>query len=219
MAGEINEQRGRSFYDRHYKTGGWDYSFWREYRWHRRELVKRFGLRRGMSMLEVACGNGFHTNLFHWMGFDCVGIDRSEAGIGWARDHYPRRTFHCCDLRDMPFSPGSFDVVVARGCSHYHYDLMSDISLETSESIMENVKPGGVFIMTIATDLSGRREPDQIWHNTLEGYRQHFRSFGMQWSVDWVDGMAICGLFNLPESRPKAETNASTRERVLEPAV
>ena len=202
MAGEIDAKRGDNHYNNFYRTGGWKYSLWKEYRWHRRHFVKRFGLKRGTRVLEVACGNGFHTHLLNRMGFECVGVDRSEAGIAWAKTHFPRSTYHCCDLRNMPFSPGRFDVIYARGCSHYHYDLLSDIALETTNTLMRYLKPGGMFIMAIATDLSGRRDPDKIWHNTLDDYRRHFSSFGKQWWVDWVKGMALCALRQQPPDKP-----------------
>lgn len=198
MAGEPNKDRGITFYNETYKTGGWKYSFGKEYLWHRRHVVKRFGLRRGMRMLEVACGCGFHTNLFNRMGFDCVGVDRSESGIEWARSHHPKRTYYCCDFRDMPFEPASFDVVLARGLSSYHYDLASNEAFDATTTLVKHLKPAGVFIMLIITDLSGRREPDSIWHNTLEDYRRHFSSFSKRWSVDWAKGIAICALFNEP---------------------
>jgi ubiquinone/menaquinone biosynthesis C-methylase UbiE len=207
MAGELNDERGVAFYAKHYKTGGWKYSFWREYRWHRRHVIKRFSLKRGMRMLEVACGCGFHTNLFNRMGFDCVGADRSQAGIEWAKNRYSKRTYHCCDFREMPFVPASFDVVIARGFSYYHYDLASDEAFVATRVLMRYLKPGGVFVMIIITDLSGRH--DSIWHNTLADYRRHFSSFGKRWSVDWADGMAICALHNEPAEDPAVATTAT----------
>ena len=192
---QANAERGDKVYNEFYRTGGWKYSFWKEYTWHRRHVVKRFGLRRGMRMLEVACGTGFHTNLFRWMGFDCVGVDRSRMGINWAREHYPNNLYYCCDVGgEIPVDPGGFDFVLARGCSHYHYDLATDQARSTTRNIMRYLKPGGMFIMVIVSDLSGRREPDRIWHNTLADYEQHFSKFCGRWSVAWVEGMVICGL-------------------------
>ena len=216
MAGEINDQRGEAHYTEFYKNGGWKYSYWREYWWHRRHVVKRFGLRRGMKMLEVACGCGFHTDLFNHMGFDCTGVDRSDAGIAWAKAHYPQSHYLCCDIRDLPFEPERFDAVIARGCSHYHYDLFDEIPLDTSRSILRLLRPGGVFVMAIVTDLSGRKEPDKVWNNTLDDYRRHFSSFGKRWSVDWVKGMAVCGLFNEPiEANQADERFASAAATVV----
>ncbi len=198
MTGEISDTCADTYYNEFYKDGGWKYSFLQQYLWHRRHVVKRFGLKRGLRMLEVACGCGFHTNLFNRMGFDCVGVDRSRRGVEEARRQYTKRTYHCCDFREMPFDPGSFDVVIARGFSYYHYDLAGDEAYEATNMLMRLVTPGGLFIMMIATNLSGRREPGRIWQNTLDDYRRHFSSFSMPWSVDWAEGTAICALHNAP---------------------
>ncbi len=201
----VNQQRGDAFYDRFYANGGWQYSFWREFWWHRRHVFKRFRLRRGMRLLEAACGNGFHTDLFRRMGVDSVGVDRSPSGIEWARKHHPRSQYVCCDLREMPFEPASFDVVLARGCSFYHYDLFTDEALGTTSLLLRYLKSGGVFIMIIVTDRSGRRDADQVWQNTLDDYHRHFAAFNRPYSVDWVDGMAVCGLFHAPSERPSSQ--------------
>jgi len=193
---QADPARGDPVYNDFYAQGGWKYSFWKEYWWHRRHIVRRFRLRKGMHLLEVACGNGFHTNLLRRMGLDTLGVDRSAAGIAWARSHFPRTRYHRGDLfGELPVEPGTRDVVYARGCSHYHYDLMSDQALGTTRHLLQYLRPGGVFIMVIVTNLSGSREPDRIWHNTLDDYRRHFSSLGSDSSVSWVDGMAVCGLW------------------------
>ncbi|MGD2108313.1 MAG: class I SAM-dependent methyltransferase [Phycisphaerae bacterium] len=202
MAGEIDERAGDAYYNEFYKEGGWSYSYWREWWWHWRHVVRRFGLGRGLRVLEVACGSGFHTNLLNRMGFDCVGVDRSESGIEWARRRYPRSSYHRCDFREMPFDEASFDVVFARGFSYYHYDLASVEAHEATDTLMSYVRPGGVFVMIIATDLSGKREPGRIWQNTLDDYRDHFSSFSKYWAADWVKGVAICALWNVPAAAP-----------------
>ena len=216
MTVEADEQRSDVFYADFYRAGGWPYSYRKEAHWHRRHLVKRFGLRRGMRILEVACGNGMHTDMLNRMGFDCVGVDRSRTGIAWARNHYPGSRYYCEDLRDMTFEPGGFDMVLARGCSHYHYDLLSPKCIETTTTLIRYLKPGGVFVMIIRTNLSGKREPDEIWHNTLDDYRRHFSRSGLEHSVDFVDGMAICALYASPlptRSRQRSRESFWTREQ------
>ena len=94
----------------------------------------------------------------------------------------------------MPVEPDSYDVVFARGCSNYHYHLFGRQALHTTAALLRHLKPGGVFIMIIATDLSGNRKPDCHWDNTLADYQRHFSLFGDDYSVDWVKGMVICGL-------------------------
>ena len=127
----VQTRQEGSFYETFYAAGGWKYGLVREWRWHRRHLFKRFGLRRGMRMLEAACGLGFHTNLFNLMGFDCTGIDTCETAIQQAEAAYPKRSFHLCDAsEDLPLAEGRFDIVVTRGCSLYHYDLTSPATLQ-----------------------------------------------------------------------------------------
>lgn len=215
MTVEADPSRGDAFYNEFYQDGGWKYSYFKEYRWHRRNVVKRFHLKKGSRLLEVGCGNGFHTDLFRRMGFDAIGLDRSETGIAWAKTHHPRSTYHCCDLEDAPVQPGSFDIALARGLSSYHYNLMGEKAIDSTAGIMRFLKPGGLFVMVIITDLSGSREPNQVWQNRLNEYERHFALFGDQWSVDWVKGMAVCGLYNTGR---KTGVDAST-PAVSEPAL
>jgi SAM-dependent methyltransferase len=183
-----------SFYDTFYAEGGWRYGLVREWRWHRRQMVQRFGLRRGSRILEVACGMGFHTDLFCRMGFQCVGMDACATGIAAARERYPKREFHCADAKGaLPFATDSFDVIVTRGCSLYHYDLGAAGPHAATANLMNYLKPGGHFILIIVSDLSGRRDPVKIWQNRLEDYRTHFERFDPQCSITWHRGTVICG--------------------------
>lgn len=209
MNGLIDEQKGDAHYNEFYAGGGWKYSFWKEFWWHRRHLVKRFGLRRGMKVLEVACGNGFHTHLLNRMGFECTGVDRSRAGIDWAQRHFPKWTYHCRDFRDIQLPPQSFDMVLARGFSYYHYDMNSPEAHEATQTLIPYVRPGGVFVMIIVTDLSGKRVPGAIWHNKLDDYRNHFTDYG-SCKIDWVDGMVICGLY--PHGSPTDQRSVNEQK-------
>jgi SAM-dependent methyltransferase len=181
------------FYDTFYASGGWRYGLLREWWWHRRHVVRRFGLTRGQRMLEVASGMGFHTNLFCLMGFDCVGIDTCPTGIESARKRYPRRTFHQADAKgDLPFERGSFDNIITRGCSLYHYDLAAPGPHQATANLMQYLRPGGRFILVIVSDLSGERDPVKIWQNRIEDYRAHFERYDADCTVDWHRGVVIC---------------------------
>lgn len=199
MATQYDPQRAATYYEKFYENGGWQYSFWKEFWWHRRHIVKRFKLRRGMRMLEIASGSGCHTNVFNRLGLHCIGVDCSQTAVTHAHKRYPRWTFYCCDATEpLPVGLASFDVVFSRGYSPYHYDLTGEPAQSATRTLVRYLKPGGIFIMVIVTDLSGRRPPDAIWHNRLEDYREHFATFGERWAVDHVDGMAICALYHQP---------------------
>ncbi len=179
-------------YDSFYASGGWKYSILTEWFWHKRHMVKRFKLRKGCSMLEVACGTGFHTDLFCRMGFNCIGLDSCETAIEIAKKSYPKRIFHECDVRkELPLNEASLDVVVTRGCSLYHYDLAASATIETTAHLMKYLVPGGRFILMIVSDLSGSREPGRVWQNKLSDYHAHFDHFGGDCTVNWHKGMVI----------------------------
>lgn len=182
------------FYDTFYAEGGWRYSLLREWWWHWRHVVRPLRLRRGMRMLEVASGMGMHTDLFCRMGFDCSGIDLCTTGVEAARQRYPRRDFHCADAKGtLPFPTDSFDVVITRGCSLYHYDLQAAGPRAATANLWRYLKPGGLFVLVIVSDLSGRRDPVKIWQNRLEDYHKHFEPFDRNCVVNWRRGMVICG--------------------------
>ncbi|MFQ5461459.1 MAG: class I SAM-dependent methyltransferase, partial [Phycisphaerae bacterium] len=124
---------------------------------------------------------------------------------------FPKRTFHCCDFRKIPYPEESFDVVIARGFSFYHYDLDSADAHLATRTVLRHLKGGGLFVMLIVTDQSGRREPGRVWQNQLADYEQHFASHARQWSVDWADGMAICSLTKPQEVEPTPSVNAPTK--------
>jgi SAM-dependent methyltransferase len=179
-------------YETFYADGGWKYSFWREWWWHRRHFIRRFGIPRRARVLEAACGTGFHTNLLNRMGLDCIGVDRSETGIRWAREKHPQWRYILGDVRDdLPLEPESFDVVFTRGCGVYHYDLLDTPATRTTTELFRYLRPGGLFVLIVISNLSGRKEPDAIWQNTLEDYRSHVRAFSPRHTVDWHEGVAI----------------------------
>ena len=64
MTGGINEQRGEAFYKDWYKTGGWKYSVWKEFWWHRCHVVKRFGLKLSrVELLHLCRQQGWEVQL------------------------------------------------------------------------------------------------------------------------------------------------------------
>src|SRR5207249_8437557 len=64
-------------------------------------LVRACGLPAGSSVLDVGCGQGFFSYLFHAHGMRVTGVDVSETGIQTAERLYGRRgiTFAVADVR------------------------------------------------------------------------------------------------------------------------
>ena len=51
-------------------------------------LVKKAALRKGFSILDAGCGQGFFTSLFARLGLKATGVDLSVEGIKRATNKY-----------------------------------------------------------------------------------------------------------------------------------
>lgn len=177
--------RRHAHYDRFYANGGWRYWNWRQKRFLKKRLVAPLGMTRGQRVLDLGCGRGFHSNLLARLGFDVVGVDASQVGIAAAKAAYQGPTFECMDAARLGerFEPKSFDVIYDRGMSWYHYELNGvnkfgvDVPERTRE-LLDLVKVGGVFVLQIISDFSGRRPSSAVHQNRYDDYVQLFEPLG-----------------------------------------
>ena len=173
-------------YDKRYSEGGWAYKAPNELK-DLQVMVEASGLKPPASIIEVACGMGFHANLLREMGFKITANDYSEIGIANARKTYPEIEFHWGDSRELPARIGRerFDGLMVRGHSHHHYDLpLEGLSrkgvdvVQSTQTMFDLVKPGCVVMMTIRTNFKGDRYADGVHNNTLGAYTDLFAKFG-----------------------------------------
>ena len=70
----------------------------------------------GKNILEIGCGDGDLTWQYAGLPWQVVGIDPAAADILQASKDAPTSLSSCSFVRakgeDLPFSPGSFDVVL-----------------------------------------------------------------------------------------------------------
>jgi 2-polyprenyl-3-methyl-5-hydroxy-6-metoxy-1,4-benzoquinol methylase len=106
--------------------------------------MRERGLRR---VLDLGCGIGRHAHYLAAQGFQCVGVDASDAGLSYARERaaadgltidYQTGTFY-----DLPFGEGSFDVVIAWNVL-YHGD--GDVAARGIDGIRRVLVPGGLYV-------------------------------------------------------------------------
>jgi cyclopropane fatty-acyl-phospholipid synthase-like methyltransferase len=67
----------------------------------------------GSRVLDVGCGNGIPATREIAAKHRAIGVDISPAQVALARSNVPNATFHCADAREIEFSAGSFDAIVA----------------------------------------------------------------------------------------------------------
>ena len=97
-------------------------------------------------MLDLACGKGRHALQLAGKGFEVVGVDLSVESIMAARQHeQPNLAFYTQDMR-RPYTAGYFDYVFSFFTSFGYFETRRE-DVQVFESIAQNLRPGGVFVL------------------------------------------------------------------------
>lgn len=109
-----------------------------------------FSENRVQRVLDLACGTGHHSRLFHNWGCDVTGVDPSSALLEVAKSKIPDNAENIKFI-ESDFSAissnveGPFDAILCLGNSLPHID-----SVESLQRLFTNVlallKPGGAFV-------------------------------------------------------------------------
>ena len=147
--------------DERYAKGGMTREWWRQYfgddffflhvdlfpeELSRREvagMIELLGLPVGGRVLDVPCGWGRHSVLFHEQGYDVIGADLSFDLLRRA----PRGPHYvAADVRAQPFPSGSFDAVlnVFTSLGLFLDDAEDLRALREAQRLL---KPGGRFLL------------------------------------------------------------------------
>lgn len=139
-------------------------------------LVAFCGLKKGASILDVGCGQGFFSYWFSEHAMKVHGIDISETGIRMAENLYGRFgiTFTVSDIQTATF-PEQFDCIFVRSCSLYNTDVFS-CENGITDNLLRHLKVGGIFIFAYNSNFSSRLSPKWRYHS-LEDVRQHFNDY------------------------------------------
>ncbi len=162
-----------SFYDETYKRPNYfRYQSWL-YEPYVSSLIKFCGLRKGASVLDVGCGQGFFSYLFSKKGMKVHGIDMSETGISVAQKMYGHLgiTFAVSNIEAARFQE-QFDCIFVRSCSLYNTPAFPWKS-DTTDNLLKHLKIRGIFIFAYNSNFSSKVSPSWRYHS-LEEVRQHF---------------------------------------------
>ena len=150
--------RNRSLWEREYEEGVWD-------RLQSLSELSRYSVIAGYlhhvgrhsRILDIGCGGGaLAANLGGFDGF-YVGCDLARPAIMKAvAAEPPRAGFVVADAADLPFSAGSFDVVICNEMLNYLDDLPGAL-----EGIVRLITDGGYLIVSLF-DAFGK-EQRQYW--------------------------------------------------------
>lgn len=164
-------------YDRNYlRPNYFQYKEWL-YRPYIKALVKKARLKRGSSVLDAGCGQGFFTSLFADLGFDAVGVDISGEGIRAAQRTYGSNLarYMLGDVRS-PDLGRQFDCVFTRSCSLFNSEAFGELQ-EITDALLAHVRPGGIFIFDYYTKLSPRKKSTSWIYHSLAAAEKHFSKY------------------------------------------
>ena len=83
------------------------------------DTIAAFGLRRGATILDLACGTGIASAPFAANGFPITGVDSSPAMLAKAAERFPGNEFVLGTAEALPFPDERFDVVVSAQAFHW----------------------------------------------------------------------------------------------------
>jgi SAM-dependent methyltransferase len=104
---------------------------------------------RGSRALDIGCGEGRHSAAFAQSGFVAVGVDLESKALVRARaalNGSPTRpSFLQANVFALPFTAGTFDVVVDYGCLHH---VRRSDTPKYLDQVVPLLKPGGYYLLS-----------------------------------------------------------------------
>jgi ubiquinone/menaquinone biosynthesis C-methylase UbiE len=119
---------------------------------------------RHRSVLDVGCGRGYWSHLFHECGVGrVVGVDLSQTGLDVARREVPACEFILADAKQLQFADNTFDMVFCQGLSEYNTaDLAKAQSV--GQELLRCLKDTGLLVFANSTNLSGKSKNAWVNH-------------------------------------------------------
>jgi len=140
---ELAVQYGYDYWDGSRQTGYGGYKYDGRWRKVADAMIERYGIKPGMRILDVGCGNGFllHDFMEACPGVEIAGIDISTYGLEHAMETV-KPFAQVGTAAKLPWPDDHFDLVISINTLHnlYNYDLWSAFKE------IERVGRGGKYI-------------------------------------------------------------------------
>src|SRR5688572_1731916 len=127
---------------------------------HRYLLARRFC--KGKSVLDIASGEGYGTEILSQHAEKVTGVDLDETAIRYSSEKYkgPNRSFRTGSATNIPLDNDSVDVVVSFETLE-HVVGQDDMMKE----IRRVLRPGGILVMST---------PDKKFYSEITGYKNEY---------------------------------------------
>lgn len=109
-------------------------------------LIEKLQLKKGLKLIDIACGKGRHASYFNKKGMDVVGVDLSPNSIASARRSANETLqFAIHDMREV-YQENNFDIVTNLFTSFGYFENKED-EQKAINAMANNLQSGGVLII------------------------------------------------------------------------
>ena len=108
------------------------------------------------KILDLGCGPGLYCKRFSGLGFDVTGIDFSRRSIDYAKENDGKTKYFYQNYLEMTYAD-CFDAIIMIYCD-FAALTFSERQLLLSK-VYSALKPGGLFIFDVFTDLHFKDQP------------------------------------------------------------
>lgn len=157
FAVETHSEQARLFAERYSEIAGDPYGNCFRYSRHRLntwldKLLPNDG--RGLRLLDLGCGTGYHLAMYRHRGFAVVGVDGSEDMLVEAGKANPEIDFYRCDVESVPLESDSFDIVMSIEVIRYLPETKAYIN-----EVFRLLANGGTALVSAAPPLQANLYP------------------------------------------------------------
>ena len=108
------------------------------------DALRRTGIGKGSTVLDVGCGPGGFCRLAAEAGAIVSGIDAARAQVEVARERVPGGRFEVGDMQSLPYDDDSFDVITGFNSFQYAADRVAALA-----EARRVAKPGAVVHVVV----------------------------------------------------------------------
>ena len=105
-------------------------------------MAELLNVRRDRVYLDVGCGTGNYTSRVFEKVTEVHGVEPSGVMLSVAKSQHPQISFHKGSAENLPYSPESFDGILASLTLHHWNDL--NLGLNECARVL---KPGGTMVI------------------------------------------------------------------------
>jgi len=105
--------------------------------------------------LDIGCGSGLMTEALIERGWEVWGLDLLESAVAWASAEAEKASwgdrahYVVGDAESLPFSPATFDTVIAMGVLEYLPDVHRFVS-----EVRRVLRPSGLLVVSVPSSIA-----------------------------------------------------------------